>query len=201
MTVVVLIVGSACAHEDSVIAPGRNLPQFFMSLSPALDTLRVGERVLVKATLSTRTGVRLSDQTVVWSSSNPALAVVDSTGLVTAIASGDVAVIATSTVGVAGSAGITVSRAPVATIAITPSAGTLPIGTTVQLTATLRDEFGHVLPGRLVTWTSSDPALASVDGIGVVAGVRAGGPVVISATSEGQVGSAQVTVISFPPST
>jgi len=195
MTVVVLSVSSACAHEDSVIAPGRNLPQFFISLSPASDTLRLGERVLVKATVLNRVGTDLPNQTVVWSSSNPALAVVDTTGLVTAIASGDVSVFATSTVGVVGAASVTVLRAPVATVAITPSTGTLPIGTTQQLTATLRDEFGHVLPGRLVTWISSDPTLASVDGIGVVAGVRAGGPIVITATSEGQVGGARLTVV------
>jgi len=47
----------------------------------------------------------------------------------------------------------------------------------------------------VTTWTSSNPALASVDGIGVVTGVGLGGPVVITAALEGQVASAQVTVV------
>lgn len=171
-----------------------------MAMNPASSTLHLGEHVLLTATLRYLSGAVVSGRMVVWSSSNPELAVVDRTGLVTALASGDVSVQAVID-GYGGGAHITVVRAPVATIAITPSVTALPVGTNQQLTTTLRDEFGHVLPGRLVTWTSSDPPLASLDGIGVVTAVGLGGSLTITAASDGQPGSAQVTVVPFSVAT
>ncbi len=62
-----------------------------------------------------------------------------------------------------------------------------PVATTVgvfgrQLTdATARDASGNILPGRVVTWASSDPAIASVSLDGVIAG-RAVGTATITAT-------------------
>jgi hypothetical protein len=65
----------------------------------------------------------------------------------------------------------------------------------VQLVATLRDAGGATLTGRVVTWTSSNNGVATVSGAGLVTGVTVGGPVTITATSEGQTGTATVTVV------
>jgi acid phosphatase type 7 len=46
----------------------------------------------------------------------------------------------------------------------------------------------------VVTWSSDNTAVATVNGSGLVTGVAAGGPVTITATSEGQSGTAAVTV-------
>ncbi|HKA58466.1 MAG TPA: Ig-like domain-containing protein, partial [Gemmatimonadales bacterium] len=81
----------------------------------------------------------------------------------------------------------------VATVSVTPATATVDVGATVQLTATPRDANGNPLTGRAVTWTSSDPAIATVSATGLVSGV-AGGPVTITATSEGQSGTAAVTI-------
>jgi hypothetical protein len=56
-------------------------------------------------------------------------------------------------------------------------------GEQVPLSATLRDAGGHVLTGRPVTWTSSDPAKATVDAAGLVTAVAVGSTT-IQATSE-----------------
>src|SRR5256884_69608 len=71
-------------------------------------------------------------------------------------------------------------------------------GQTVQLTATPRDANGNPLTGRVITWQSSNSAIASVNGSGLVTGVGAGGPVTMTATSEGQSGTASVTVTVAP---
>src|SRR3989441_906773 len=86
----------------------------------------------------------------------------------------------------------------VASVAVAPATATVPVGQTVQLTATTKDANGTVLTGRTVTWATSNAALATVSGSGVVTGVAAGGPVTITATSEGQSGTAAITVT--PPS-
>ncbi|PYO44463.1 MAG: hypothetical protein DMD33_02880, partial [Gemmatimonadetes bacterium] len=53
---------------------------------------------------------------------------------------------------------------------------------------------GNPLTGRTITWQSSNSAIASVNGSGLVTGVATGGPVTITATSEGQSGTSAVTV-------
>ena len=84
--------------------------------------------------------------------------------------------------------------APVASVEVTPSAPSVPVGGTAQLTATVRDAAGNLLPGRTVTWQTSDATVVAVDAAGVVTGV-APGTATIRATSEGQSDEVTVTVV------
>ena len=63
----------------------------------------------------------------------------------------------------------------------------------MQLTATTYDANGTVLSGRVITWSSGTPAVATVNGNGFVTGVSAGSAT-ITATSETKQGSSQITV-------
>jgi len=87
---------------------------------------------------------------------------------------------------------------PVASVTVTPATATIAPGGSVQLTATTKDAVGNVLTGRLVMWTSSNTAVATVNPTGLVTGVSAGGPVTITATSEGQSGTGAMTVSPLP---
>jgi len=92
----------------------------------------------------------------------------------------------------------TASTAPVASVTVSPATGSIGVGQTLQLTATLKDASGNILTGRQVTWSSGAPLLGSVNASGLVSGVAAGlAP--ITATSEGQTGSASITVTVVPP--
>src|SRR5437870_9148031 len=93
---------------------------------------------------------------------------------------------------------MTVPTVPVAAVTVTPASVSGLQGQTVQLTATPRDANGNPLTGRVITWQSSNSAIASVNGSGLVSGVAAGGPVTLTATSEGQSGTATVTVTVAP---
>ena len=55
------------------------------------------------------------------------------------------------------------------------------------------DASGNLLSGRAVTWESSDTRIATVDQAGVVRGVRKGN-VIVTARSEGKVGTATIRV-------
>lgn len=87
--------------------------------------------------------------------------------------------------------------AKVARVDVSPSSTTLARSETQQLTATPRDERGAPLSGRAVTWTSSDPAVATVTAAGLVTGVAAG-PATITATVEGVPGTASIAVVTPP---
>jgi acetyl esterase/lipase len=84
----------------------------------------------------------------------------------------------------------------VASVVVSPSGASVGVGASEQLIAVLKDASGQVLSGRAITWTSGTPSIVSVNGVGLVTGVAVGGPVTITASSEGRSGSAQVTVTS-----
>src|SRR5256885_10698874 len=95
--------------------------------------------------------------------------------------------------GGSGSAAVAVSTVAVASVVVSPGTGSRQVGQTVQLTATPEDAGGTALTGRVVTWGSSNPAVATVNGSGLVTGMAAG-PATITATSEGKSGTAAITV-------
>jgi uncharacterized protein YjdB len=55
------------------------------------------------------------------------------------------------------------------------------------------DASGNTLTGRFIAWTSNQTSVATVTGSGLVTGVSTG-TAIISATSEGKVGTATVTI-------
>lgn len=71
------------------------------------------------------------------------------------------------------------------------------MGATVALAATPRDATGTPLTGRTITWSTSSPAVATVNA-GIVTAVSAG-LATITASSEGKSATAQITVNAPPP--
>ena len=85
--------------------------------------------------------------------------------------------------------------APVASVTVSPNPANVEVGLDVQLTATTQDASGNTLTDRLVTWSSSNTAVAKVTGSGDVFG-WAPGTATITATSEGVTGTTTVNVLS-----
>lgn len=84
---------------------------------------------------------------------------------------------------------------PVATsLTVTPSSHTLAsIGATVQLSATVRDQNNNPMTGQTVSWTSSNTAVATVSGNGLVTAVS-NGTTQITARSGNASGTSNITV-------
>lgn len=113
-----------------------------------------------------------------WTSSNPAVAAVSnsagSKGLVTTLAVGQA--IITATIGnVSASAPITVTPATLVAIQVTPTNPTVAKGFTKQLTATgiFSDNSTQNLTTQ-VTWSSSAPAVATINNTGLAATLNVG---------------------------
>src|SRR5205823_10557125 len=75
---------------------------------------------------------------------------------------------------------------------------TLQIGSTVELSAVTRDANNNVLTGRVITWGSANTGIATVSASGLVTAV-ATGSASITASSEGQTGSAAISVSAASP--
>ena len=84
---------------------------------------------------------------------------------------------------------------PVATVRVDPDFVGIELGGNAVLAATLTDIAGNIVTGREVIWSSSNTNMVSVDQSGFIAGLAVGGPVTITATSEGRSGSAQVVIL------
>ena len=77
-------------------------------------------------------------------------------------------------------------------VTVSPSSATVNVAWSTTLSATARDGNGNPVQGAQITWSSSDPAVATVSN-GVVTGV-APGSVTITATSGSATGTASITV-------
>lgn len=154
-----------------------------VSVTTAADSLAVGGTMKLSLTLRDRSGAELSGRAVAWSSDNPAVAAVDSVGLVTARAMGTATVTATSEGKSAGVA-LRVVAVPVKTVDMGLSRLSLYAGQTVQLSAVARDAAGQPLAGRTFLWATDDSTIASVTQTGLVT-VKRAGQVGVSATSGG----------------
>ena len=174
---------------DVTVTP---VPVSMVEVTPSQSSIIVGHGVQLTATAKDVAGKPLSGRSVNWRSGAPGLASVSASGMVTGLQPGTAVIIATID-GIAGSATVTVSPVPVASVTVTPASVALTIGQKQTLTATLRDVAGNTLTGRGLSWSTSDPAVATVGTDGEVIGVGSG-TATITATSEGQTGTATVTV-------
>ena len=162
-----------------------------VTVSPSPASVRLGATLQLAATAKDVTGLPFTGKTATWSSANAGIATVSSSGVVTGIAKGQVTITATID-GVPGTASVTVLG--VQTVTVTPSTGSVRIAEPLPLSATAKDINGVPIAGRPVTWTSSAPAVATVSANGLVTGVSEG-QVTISATVDGVVGTAQITIL------
>ena len=167
-------------------------PVASLTMTPAIAAIRVGGTVLIRAQPFDAENVALLGRPVTWSSSDPTVARVDNAGTVTGVSPGAVTIVATCEGRTAQSA-VTITLPPIQTVTVTPSQDTLPLGTDRQFAATMRDAAGVALLGRAVVWSSSNPTVAAVTATGNVIALQPGAAI-ISAASEGRVGTATVVV-------
>ena len=131
--------------------------------------MHVGDKKTLTATVwpaSTGTG------SLSWTSSNNSVATVDANGKVTAVALGTANITASQN-GMSATCVITVAG-----ISLNKTSTKILIGGTEQLTAT-------VYPSASYTWTSSNPAVATVSSTGLVTAVAKGTTTITVTTEDG----------------
>lgn len=187
LAVVILLSLSVGCSSDPV--DPRPEPVASVIVTPAEATIEVGETTPLTARPENAAGGALQ-RAVTWKSSNPAVATVDATGLVAAVAAGTATIVATSE-GMSGTAAIEVPL-PVVSVTIEPESVELRVGETLTLTAVPRDGKGEQV-ARRVAWTSDNDAIATVSDDGLVTGVSPGSAT-IEATCGRAAGSVEITV-------
>ncbi len=171
------------------------------ALNPTTLNLGVGESEQLVATVMP---VNATDQSVIWTSSAPAVANVDDDGLVTALGAGNT-VIRVTTVdgGFTATCQVTVT-VRVDSVSVTPTTLSLLPGETASLTATIAPSNAT---NKNVTWSSSDLNVATVTNTGMVSANNPGTTTITVTTVDGNkqaycevtVGSTAVTGLTITP--
>lgn len=153
-------------------------------LNALASQVEVGATIQFVATARDSKGNALVGRTATWTSSAPATASVDQSGVVTGLLPG-AASISVAIDGVSATQQVTVIPVPVVNVVIDNRTPSVREGGTVQLSAAAQDAIGRPLPGRAVTWSSANAAVATVSASGLVSGLTPGS-VYIRAESEGK---------------
>ena len=176
-------------------SPTRPSVPSSITVTPATVKLtEVGETAQLSVTVRDQNNKTLLGASVTWSSSTASVAMVSTTGVVTAVQSGTTIITATSG-GVTGQAAVTVAIPLPTMVAITPDTASLTsVGQTVQLTAVVRDSLGRPLLSEPVTWSSGNDGVATVDSQGLITAVGPG-TAEITARTGNVTGTMTVSVI------
>jgi uncharacterized protein YjdB len=167
-----------------------------IAVSPATANIAAGatQQFAAKATYSDSSTADVT-ATVVWTTSNAAVAKINAAGLATAQSSGSVTITATLD-SVSGSATVTVPVLvkTLTSIALSPGTISIPAKSTQQFTAmgTYSDRSTADVTGS-VAWTTSNPAVGTVNASGLATAVAAGSTAV-TASLNGVTGTATLTV-------
>lgn len=182
--VIAIVLGlTGCGSDPALTA---------ITITPATATISLGQTVQLKAIGTfhkTNQSIRTDDITgsVTWTSSNRAIATVNSSGLVTSVSPGTVTITATGGgefVGVVASATVTVSGAPgqsasrdLQSITLIPGSSTLlTVGATTQFQAIGNYNLTPLTQDltTTATWVSSNSGVATVSNAGLATAIAAG---------------------------
>ncbi len=195
-----------CGGKDSPTGPTTTPPPTpaptvsRIEVSPTSASLEVGKTQRFTATAKASNGSTVSGVTIVWSSSNTAVATITNTGVATAVAAGTATIRATGNGISSAPVTITVTNPPVATVTVSPFAPQqMNVGDMVTFRATAQAAGGIARSDATISWSSSDTGVVTITNAGV-ATAAAVGTATIRASAEGINSSpVMITVSEAPP--
>ena len=187
----IALIGLAGCLDLKVIADACTI-----SVAPATLSLPVNGSSSIVGTAFDCSGNSIRNKKISYSSSNTAVATVTTEGNVIAVSVGS-ATVSVVADGKSASVPVTVTPEVAATVTINPPVLTLRRTNTRDLVATARNNQNTIIANRTFRWSSSNSSILSVDQNGKVTAI-APGNVVVTATADQTVGSANITVTDIP---
>lgn len=187
LTALLSIVTVSCGGQDE--PKGENKVQ--ITLDKTALTIEVGKTQRLTASF---TPADVENTAHEWRSSNPRVATVDNTGLVTAVSAGeaDITAVAYANKATSTCAVTVVDRIISPTsVRLNKTEEYILIGETSKLEAEVLPENSNA---KALTWSSTDHSVATVDNDGTVYGVSAGTADITATTSNNKVAKCRITV-------
>lgn len=176
--------GESSSATVTVVAPVAKQ----VTVRPLAASITAGERISLTATSNDPA------DGFTWTSDNESAATVDSAGVVMAVGPGTATITVQGTSsGESDTAAVTVTAVVVHRVEVTPGAASIFAGDTFRFAASTSR------PGGLLTWSSGDESVATVDPAGLVTGVSAGtAPIVAQGADVAERATASITVMDVP---
>lgn len=174
LTIMLLMCGlffCSCSKDNTVKVTAVNLSQTTVTIN------KLGDKVNLRATITPNNA---TESTVTWKTSSSAVATVDNNGNVTAVSFGTATITATAG-GMTATCTVNVKPIEVSGVTLSESTLNILIGSKATLTATVTP--GDATDGS-ITWSSSAPAVATVDNSGNVTAVSLGTAVITAKAGE-----------------
>ncbi len=188
--VLLLIVLSACG--DGGATPTTPVATSITLSATSLNFSSLGETQQLSATITDQNGATVSGGSLSWTTSSAPIAMVSSTGLVTAIGNGTAAI--TVTLGSLSATGTVIVSQVATNLELSDTSVSLSsLGDTTQITAKVKDYNSNQISEATVTWQSSNDAVATVSSTGLVTAI-ASGAATVTATSASLNATSSVTV-------
>lgn len=197
----VVIAATANQISGSSQVTVTEIPIGSISLAPLTRGIQVNEEFVPELTLRDTAGNVLGSlgRPINWSSNSTITASVSTTGVVRGLRAGNARITAASpdNPAVNGSMDVVVSERVVQSVVISPRTGFLRLTVPRQLSAQLLDSLGQTVTGRVVTWTSLTPTVASINSNGRATGLSLGSAR-FTASVDNAVDTVQFTVTRIP---
>ena len=203
--VVLLGALAACSKRGDVTAPTQT-PAALRAQNGTLQTGTVGAILAtpLSVVVTDASGRAIGGARVDWDASagsgstNPSSSSTNAQGVATTIWTlGTVAGTNRVTAQVSGVTPVTFSATaltgPPASVVATPELAFLGVGDTLRVRASVRDQYGNDIVGQAINFTSSDPAIATVNNLGTVTAVGIGTTRVV-ADASGKADTVPITV-------
>jgi hypothetical protein len=156
----------------------------WIGVAPAADTAwAIGDTIHLAITITDGHGGVLPGVSVGWTSTDTAVAAVDSAGTVVTRSAGAATVVAAAGGRIAQSR-ILVRPRPDAIRVLGDTLLRVPEGGTTRLMARVVDARRHAVPGQSIVWRSADPSVATVDSAARLTGVTAGQGTLVASSGD-----------------
>ena len=161
-------------------------------LNKTSKTLYKGQTYQLKGSF---TPENASNKKVFWSSTNPDVAIVSSTGKITAVKNGSATIYAVTQDGSYTAVCKVKVKTHVSGVKVSPASKTIYIGKTLTLSASVSPS---TATNKAVKWKSSDKSIATVSSKGVVKGLKSGTVTITCTTEDGSYkATAKIKVTKF----
>jgi len=148
-----VVAGKAGFTRVTIVVP----PPAKIEIAPIARSLPVGATTVLAATARLANNDPRSDVTIHWKSDSPAIATVDNSGMVTALAPGTAKLVATSGPA-SGEITVRVAADTVHKMSVEPATTTAKTGDVIHFTASAHDAKGAAASDLLANWSVSGPS-------------------------------------------
>ena len=163
----VIITAHCEGVSDSIGIEVIQKPVGRVEMVRGLRIIMVGDTLQLEVRISADDGTPLDDRERTWSSSDPTIASVNRTGLVTGISDGR-ALISVTSEGISADTELRVSYPGVGRLELQPMIADLIKGEQIQLTAVVIDDQGNQYPNPAIQWSTANSLVAATDQNGLV---------------------------------